>query len=325
MSSCAFEPRGAYSQLEALLDCRHLAKDISLNVHHRALSQQLGQYASRSRGRGIDFDEVRVYQAGDDVRSIDWRVTARTGTAHTKLFHQELERPVMIACDQRLNMFFGSKNCFKSVLATHAAATLAWAAWLQGDRLGASIFSTVHQELRPKASRAQVLAFLKELNQANRALQMAGQGDSSQGQNYQSLDQHLKQLTRLLKPGSAVFIISDFCDFSDNSIKYLHQLKKHNDVIALHIVDPMEQELPLPGLYQVSDGSSRVQLNTSGKKQRQSYRQAFQQRQQNLQQALQKLGIACFELNTAQALEQALKAIFARPAMQVHSANKVGR
>lgn len=320
MNKAELNPSGAYSQLEALLNCRHLAKDISLSLNRRVLSQQLGQYASRSRGRGIDFDEVRVYQAGDDVRSIDWRVTARTGTAHTKLFHQELERPVMIACDQRLNMFFGSRNCFKSALAAHTAAILAWAAWLQGDRLAGSIFSQQHHELKPKSSRAQVLAFLKQLSQTNQQLNI-----EQSAQLYQPLNQHLKQLTRLLKPGSAVFIISDFHDFDQQSIKYLHQLKKHNDVYALQIVDNMEQQLPPPGLYQISDGHNKRQLNSSVKKQRLSYQAAFKQQQQDLHQALKKLAIACVEINTAKALDQQLQSLFIRPTQSIHSANKVGR
>lgn len=313
-----FAPYGAHSSLEQLLNCRYLGKDISLNINRRALSQQLGQYASQSRGRGIDFDEVRPYQAGDDIRSIDWRVTARTGHTHTKLFHQELERPVMIVCDQRLNMFFGSRRCFKSVMAAHIAATLAWSAWMQGDRLGACIFAQQHHELKPKASRSQVLAFLKALQQSNQGLQHGKMAE-------QNLQQHLKQLTRLTKPGSAVFIISDFHDLNENSYKYLHRLKKHNDVYALCVYDYLEKQLPPPGLYQISDGEHTAQLNTSSKKQRQAYQDFFSHKQQHHSDQLIKLGIPFITIRTDDSLREQLQSVFLRPQTHQHQANKVGQ
>lgn len=313
-----FSPHGAYTSLEQLLNCRYLGKDINLDIKRQALSQQLGQYASQSRGRGIDFDEVRPYQAGDDIRSIDWRVTARTGNTHTKLFHQELERPVMVVCDQRLNMFFGSRCCFKSVLAAHIAATLSWAAWMQGDRLGGCIFAQQHHELKPKASRRQVLAFLKALNQSNQAL-------NHNTLSCQNLQQHLKQLTRLAKPGSAIFIISDFHDLDEPGHKYLHQLKKHNDVYALYVYDTMEQQLPPPGFYNISDGQQITQLNTSSKKQREIYQKSFLTKQQHNAETMIKLGIPFLSLRTDESLREQLQSVFMRPQAHKHKANKVGQ
>jgi hypothetical protein len=129
------------------------ARAIALNVL-RVNSLQTGAYVSRFRGRGMEFDESRPYQPGDDPRSIDWRVTARSTTAYTKLFREERERPVLIAVDLRANMHFATQGCFKSVNASRAAALLSWAAHHRGDRLGGLIFGdTTHRELKPRLGR----------------------------------------------------------------------------------------------------------------------------------------------------------------------------
>ena len=129
------------------------ARAIALDVL-RVNSLQTGAYVSRFRGRGMEFDESRPYQPGDDPRSIDWRVTARSTTAYTKLFREERERPVLIAVDLRSNMHFATQGCFKSVNASRAAALLSWAAHHRGDRLGGLIFGdTTHRELKPRLGR----------------------------------------------------------------------------------------------------------------------------------------------------------------------------
>src|SRR5210317_1518756 len=114
--------RGAYTQLDDLIAQRFPAQQLTLKRRNRALSALAGPNKTNFRGRGIDFEEVRNYQPGDDIRTIDWRVTARTGNAHTKLFREERERPVMVVTDQRSGMFFGSSHCCKSVLAAQLAS-----------------------------------------------------------------------------------------------------------------------------------------------------------------------------------------------------------
>ncbi|HEY6130551.1 MAG TPA: DUF58 domain-containing protein, partial [Halioglobus sp.] len=142
---------GAYVQLNELIALRFPAQQIKLGRRKRALNSLAGPIKSNFRGRGIDFEEVRSYQPGDDIRTIDWRVTARTGSAHTKLFREERERPVMVVIDQRGSMFFGSTHCFKSVLAAQLASLLAWSALHGGDRVGGLVFNDEgHQEIRPR-------------------------------------------------------------------------------------------------------------------------------------------------------------------------------
>ncbi len=160
--------RGAYAELEDLIALRFPARQLRLARRNRALSVLAGPNKSNFRGRGIDFEEVRSYQPGDDIRSIDWRVTARTGSAHTKLFREERERPVLVAVDQRSSMFFGSSHCFKSVLAAQLASLLAWSALDGGDRVGGLVFNDAgHREIRPRRSRKTVLALLSQVAEYN--------------------------------------------------------------------------------------------------------------------------------------------------------------
>ena len=128
--------RGAYVDVNELIALRFPVRQLKLSRRNRALNALAGPNKSNFRGRGIDFEEVRNYQAGDDIRTIDWRVTARTGAAHTKLFREERERPVLVVVDQRNSMFFGSQFCFKSVLAAQLGALVAWSALSDNDRVG---------------------------------------------------------------------------------------------------------------------------------------------------------------------------------------------
>jgi uncharacterized protein (DUF58 family) len=125
---------------------------------------QSGQYLSTLRGRGMEYDESRPYQPGDDIRQLDWRVTARTGKPHTKLFREERERPVFICVDYRRAMFFATKGVFKAVQAARLAALLAWRAQQQGDRVGGLVFAdAIHHELPPRRNRTATLQWLKLL------------------------------------------------------------------------------------------------------------------------------------------------------------------
>ena len=186
---------GAYVTLETLIGLRFPASQLQLTRRNRALSALTGPNKANFRGRGIDFEEVRSYQAGDDIRTIDWRVTARTGAAHTKVFREERERPVLVVVDQRGSQFFGSQHCFKSVLAAHLAGLLAWSALGNGDRVGGLVFNdSRHREVRPRRSRKTVLTILSQIEAFNRRLPPASGDDHS-------LAAMLDNLRRIARPG----------------------------------------------------------------------------------------------------------------------------
>ena len=288
--------RGAHTSLEDLIGLRFPARQLQLSRRNRALSALTGPNKSNFRGRGIDFEEVRSYQAGDDIRSIDWRVTARTGDAHTKLFREERERPVLLAVDQRQGMFFGSSHCFKSVLAAQLASLLCWSALDGGDKVGGLVFNGHdHREVRPRRSRRTVLALLSEIHAYNRALPL------ETAVHPDSFANMLANLRRIVRPGSSLYLVSDFHGLeTENARKHLYQLAQHTEVTAVACSDPLEGTLPRAGHYAVTDGESRSELNTASRQLRQQYRDSFNARQQQLKEITGRLGIPVLSASTAQ-------------------------
>ncbi len=214
---------------------------------------------------------MRSYQPGDDIRTIDWRVTARTGSAHTKLFREERERPVLVVVDQRNSMFFGSSHCFKSVLAAQLASLLAWSALDGGDRVGGLVFNEQgHQEIRPRRSRKTVLALLSQIAQIQ---QRPAPGHARAQQD--SFATMLANLRRIARPGSSLFLISDFRGASQEVRReHLFELAKHTELTAMACADPLESELPRAGTYAVTNGSARSELHTGDRQLRDNYRYA---------------------------------------------------
>lgn len=285
---------GVYASLQDLLRCRLLAKDLKLAEQRKILSLQSGLHNSKFRGRGIDFAEVRAYQAGDDIRTIDWRVTARTGRPHTKLYTEERERPALVIVDQSQSMFFGSKVAFKSTVAAQAAALLSWSALARGDRIGGIIFSDdQQQDIRPRRSHHTVLQLIEKILEYNHALS---------AQNIPAgrvtLSSSLKHARRTLKPGSELFIISDFQDFDETSQRHLYQLSQHNDIVCILVYDALEMELPPPGQYAITNGADRTQVDLVSKRLRESYRYAFRRQIEQLQNKLDQLKIPLLKLRT---------------------------
>lgn len=287
--------RGAYADLAQLIGLRFPAQKLQLLHRNRALAALTGPNKSNARGRGIDFEEVRTYQAGDDIRSIDWRVTARTGDAHTKLFREERERPVLLVVDQRQSMFFGSSHCFKSVLAAHIAALLGWAALAGGDKVGGLVFNNRgHREIRPRRSRRTVLAMLSEICRYGSALPLETPGDTM------GLRETLAQVRRIARPGSSVFLISDFCDAgAEGSREHLYRLAQHCQVTAINCADPLEADLPRAGHYAVTDGQARAALDTADHSSREAYRAAYRQQQAALVALMRPLGIPVLSAETS--------------------------
>ena len=248
------------------------ARAIALDVL-RVNSLQTGAYVSRFRGRGMEFDESRPYQPGDDPRSIDWRVTARSTTAYTKLFREERERPVLVAVDLRSNMHFATQGCYKSVNASRAAALIAWAAHHRGDRLGGLIFGdTTHRELKPRLGRRSALRFVHELVE-HRDWQ---QRDPAAGE--AAFVQAMSALRRVARPGSLVVVISDFQDFNRAAQSYLSSVARHNEVLAVFLNDPIERELPPPGRYRLVSADDELAIDTYAAPARRDYEEAFSNR-----------------------------------------------
>ena len=270
------------------------ARAIALDVL-RVRSLQTGAYVSHFRGRGMEFDESRPYQPGDDPRSIDWRVTARSTTAYTKLFREERERPVLVVVDLRAGMHFATRGCFKSVNASRAGALRAWSAHHRGDRLGGLIFGdTTHRELKPRLGRQAALRFLHEL--AGHPDWAGTVGDRSQAA--EPLTQAMSALRRVARPGSLVIVISDFAGFTLKAQSYLSSVARHNEVLAIFMNDPLERELPPPGRYRLVAGDGELAIDTQSAAARREYEQAFTGRLHALEAFCQRYGVHLMPLST---------------------------
>lgn len=246
----------------------------------RVRAPQSGGYVSRTKGLGMEFDEVRMYQAGDDIRSIDWRVTARTGKTHTKLFREERERPVFISVDYRASMQFATRGVFKSVQAAKLAGLLAWVAERHGDRIGGQIFTdTSCRELKPQNGKQAVLHFFNALVKTEAK------------QTPINLEQIIARLNHHVKPGSLVYIISDFRGINHTIENYLAKLARHCDVIMILVYDPLESHLPAKGRYRFTDTKTDIVVDTSDKQQIMSYQEKFSQHCSYLQTLTKKLNI----------------------------------
>jgi uncharacterized protein (DUF58 family) len=222
---------------------------------------QSGDYQSAFKGRGMEYDESRLYQAGDDIRNIDWRVTARTGKAHTKLFCEERERPVHLWIDFRTPMFFATRGKFKAVLAAELASLFAWSANRQGDRVGGIIFSNkIHHELKPQRGKSAVLRLIKHMVD-----HPAWQQSDVDEDNHQALLHSLINLRRLVRPGSLIILLSDFRGFDEQARSHLIRLRQHNEIIMVHIYDWLEEFLPPAGHYRITNGKQELEFDTHNK------------------------------------------------------------
>ena len=297
--------RGAFVNLQQLLDQRHVARNLELDYHSRTRLGMSGTHISKIKGRGVDFEEHRVYQPGDDIRTIDWRVTARIGRPFTKVFREERERPVIIGVDQSRNLYFGSQVAFKSVIAAEAAAILCWTTVDNGDRVGGVVFGDSTQDLvKPRRSKRSALRFLNSVaNYSQQLVQHLGNTDSGHGY----LKSALEQMCRITKPGSNVYLISDFSDYSAECQQYIQQLAMHNSMTCVLVYDALEEQLPRPGQYSITDGQRRSILDTHQSAVRELYQQDFAQRLRGLTDAFAAMQVPLLTIRTNQIVMEQLE------------------
>lgn len=266
---------GAELCLKELLYYKPKANLLSLRPKASIKSAQAGQYLAPHKGRGMEFAEVRQYQYGDDIRAIDWRVTARTGDVHTKLYQEEKERPVFVFTDLSNSMLFGSQLLLKSVQAAHLSALVAWSACQRGDRLGGIVFSEYgHHELKPTARDKGVLSLCHQLVDIHKEALSKRELNADN-----SFEDNLKRLAHLAKPGSLIYLISDFTSLDDASFKQLERLARHCELIGCHVTDPFELQLPAHReALTISAGESSWTLPLMDK----SFREKFAEQAQNV-------------------------------------------
>ncbi len=250
--------QGVYVTLEELIALQYRARGFSFLPRQPIHSLLSGRHASRIRGRGLDFEELRGYLPGDDPRTIDWKVTARTQKPHVRVFTEERDRPAVLFVDQRIAMFFGTRVNMKSVTAAQVAAAGAWRVVDQGDRVGAIVFDDAEVvEVRPHRSKQTVLRILHALVEKNRALSV----DAGIRSNPGMLNEALEGLARTVTHDYLVVLISDFDGADADTTQIVTRIAQHNDVLAVPVYDPSRTNLPEKGRLVVSDGELQVELD----------------------------------------------------------------
>ena len=279
---------------QSLIQLRLHASPTMLNssiIH----AKQGGAYLSSFKGRGMEFDESRIYQAGDDMRNMDWRVTARTGEAHTKIFREERERPVLLWLDLNASMMFATRNKFKSVIAAELAALIAWSAAKNNDRLGGLIFSSEeHVEIKPRRGKAAVLDFIGRCTKHTAWLKGPSAAVSER-----NMMTAVARLRKVAHPGSLIFMISDFRGLDENSYSHIANIARHNDIVMIKIHDPIEAELPVSGDYKLTDGINELQIHTANKKLRDDYHRRYVDNDDQLKTFCRQNRIHLIQLSTA--------------------------
>lgn len=268
-----------YSNLEELVEFRLLVKQKKLNHQQDQIVAQTGSHLAIKKGRGMTFSEVRQYQAGDDIRHIDWKVTARTQKPHTKLFVEENERPTLLVVEQTPNLFFGSKVRLKIAQAINIAAILAWVSLSQNERVGGISFSHQGQTwIPPKRNQQTVLNFLQQAIDQQQHIKKPSAPDS------QAWPDALNQLLKVNKPGNKVFLIGDMMQLAKHAKAQLHKLKSRADVTAIHIYDELETQIPELGWLSMTSSFNNeqiVKLDSFRNQTRQTYAEIYQQQWQN--------------------------------------------
>jgi len=291
--------------LDELMLLKADARGFSFLPRQPVHSLLAGRHASRLRGRGLAFEELRHYQQGDDVRTIDWKATARKRSPHVRVYNEERERPVLLVVDQRRPMFFGSRRAMKSVVAAEVAALGAWRTLHAGDRVGGIVFDENEiVELSPHRSQTRVLRLLHEIVRLNQAL-----AASPPVMGTVTLNQAVASAVRFARHDHLVVLISDL-DGADTETKRLAtQLASHNDVLVVAVYDPLGASLQgRPGMLAVDRGGT-VEI-PSGAAFAKAFQQAFARRLDAWTEIFRALRVPVLPISAAEPVADQLRALF---------------
>ena len=282
-----------HPRLDELLELRHHAHTLGLASHHLVNTAFSGLYASVFRGQGLNFEEVRVYREGDDIRNMDWKVTARTNEPHLKVYREERERSVVLCVDHGPHMFFGTRGTFKSVQAARAAALIGWAANSVNDRVGGMLYGDADTGLvhfQPTKDRRAIWRLLKEMaNPARRAQH-----------GVECIDRVLKQADRGSGTGSLIVVIGDFNRDLNGLDKTLGQVCQKHSVVIIPVDDPADREIPSLGrvLFRDAEGHM-VEIDTDDADGQRAFRERWELRRATLNKLANRLGVAVIPVQTS--------------------------
>lgn len=304
MKSQVKYPDQVFISLQELLKMEYVARRFSLLSRKQRVKTILGgKHASKLRGRGIDFEEVRNYVPGDDIRNIDWKVTARTQKTQSKVFTEEKEKPALIVVDQSYSMFFGSKMQTKSVVAAKAAALAAFRVLKEGDRVGGVVLGEHDMDIVfPKRNRKNILRFLDKIVLKNRALAHFETKEKL------SVKEILQRVNNLVSHDFLIIIISDFQEYNPLVLKQITKLSKHNDVVAIKVFDPLERDIPKEKII-VGDRAKQVLVAGDTKKIQSKFKTGFDTDVLSFESSLLKHRIPLLKVSTIEEIDTQLQTI----------------
>lgn len=295
---------GVYANLSDLAALQHRARGFSLLPRQPVNSMLAGRHASRLRGRGLNFEEIRRYQPGDDIRQIDWKVTARTRKTYSRVYTEERGRTVLLLVDQRRSMFFGSVRNMKSVTAAEFAALAAWRVIAQQDRVGALVFNDERiDEIRPQRSQATVMHLLHTVVQQGQAL-AAGEPAAA---NPAMFNEVLRRCARLAPHDCLVCVVSDGAGNDAESRRLLSRIAQHNDALFAFVHDVLETELPDAGPLVFGDGAQQLEVDTGDRSLRARFRDTLAETRAAGKKFLLQREMPVLPLNTAEPVVDQLR------------------
>jgi uncharacterized protein (DUF58 family) len=312
------DPR-VYADLDELVRLQFKAQGFSFLPRQPVHSILYGRHASRLRGRGLNFEELRRYVPGDDIRNVDWKATARAGEPNVRVFTEEKDRPIWLIVNQRQNMFFGSGERMKSVTAAETAALAAWRGLANGDRIGAMVFDDAHiASFKPQRSRDEIMRILGAIVEKNHALG----ADTEFRENPSGgpiINEVLRRLLPLAPHDSLICLIGDGLGVDDETQELITRLTAHNDLIFALIYDPMEEELPRAGPLTIGDGVRRLAFNSNSNSLQKAYIEDFGRRLENLKSISRRHAIPLLPLKTTEGVAEQLRRLLgnAGPASRI--------
>lgn len=270
-----------------------------------------GNHASRLRGRGLHFEEIRAYLPGDDIRHIDWRVSLRLGKTQVRSYTEERDRPMLVIVDQRISMFFGSQRAFKSVTAAEVAALAVWMGFAAGDRIGGVVFDDERiVRVRPLRSRSRIKTLFSTIAEMNQQLR----ADSAVRANYGQLDAALQGVMHIAGHDCLICVISDFAGANARTRTLLRALSAHNDVVAAMIFDPLWQRMPEHRALVVSEGQLQVELRIEQDRVRLPLTSLFEGRAADVAELLRTSGTPLMAISTAESAIDQVRRMFGKRA-----------
>ena len=301
-------PKNIFISLNELLKMEHFSRGFSFLASKQKVRSILGgKHASKLRGRGLDFEEVRNYVPGDDIRNIDWKVTARTQKTHSRVYSEEKEKPTLIVVDQSKSMFFGSVKRTKSVVAAEIAALTAFKVLKEGDRVGGIVFADNGIDIiYPKRDRKNILRFLERIVTRNRELI-----DSKPVEFDKALSETLAKVKNIVTHDFLVVVISDFQRYRPELVQFLTRISRHNDVILAKIYDPMEQEIPNKKIIAGTD-EKQVVLDGENSALRAEFKTEYDSSFEKFKVQMKKHRIPVLSIDTITETDVQLKQLFKR-------------